>query len=183
MPEFRNDKDMAKGDIEVKNATNAPIICVKWVDNKSVHLISSCDNGMSFMNVKRRRKGQSNKIAIKCPTLIKTYNENMGGVDRHDRLKVAYEVDRRSKTRFYLRIVFDMFNQLLVNANILYNSLHFQKMPSREFQLNVIKALCEESKGRKLPTKVFDAPKRTESYSEFPAFGTVNVTFASSFGK
>ena len=34
-------------------------------------------------------------------TLIKTYNENMGGVDRHDRLKVAYEVDRRSKTRFY----------------------------------------------------------------------------------
>ena len=26
MPEFRNDKDMARGDIEVKNATNAPII-------------------------------------------------------------------------------------------------------------------------------------------------------------
>ena len=42
----------------------------------------------------------------------------MGGVDRHDRLKVAYEVDRRSKPRFYLRIVFDMFDQLLVNANI-----------------------------------------------------------------
>ena len=36
---------------------------------------------MSFTNVKRRKKGQSNKIAIKCPTLIKTYNENMGGVD------------------------------------------------------------------------------------------------------
>ena len=53
MPEFRNDKDMARGDIEVKNA---PIICVKWVDNKSVHLISSCDNGMSFTNVKRREK-------------------------------------------------------------------------------------------------------------------------------
>ena len=57
MPEFRNDKDMARGDNEVKNATNAPIICVKWVDNKSVHLVSSCDNGMSFTNVKRRKKG------------------------------------------------------------------------------------------------------------------------------
>ena len=56
MPEFRNDKDMARGDIVVKNATNAPIICVKWVDNKSVHLISSCDNGMYFTNVKRRKK-------------------------------------------------------------------------------------------------------------------------------
>ena len=86
----------------MKNATNAPIICVKWVDNKSVHLISSYDNGMSFTNVKRRKKVQPNKIAIKCPTLIKTYNENMGGVDRNGRLKVAYEVDRRSKTQFYL---------------------------------------------------------------------------------
>ena len=116
MPEFRNDKDMARGDIEVKNETNAPIICVMWVDNKSVHLISSYDNGMSSTNVKRRKKGQSNKIAIKCPTIIKTYNENMGGVDGHDRLKVAYEVDRRSKTRFYLRIDFNMFDQLLVNS-------------------------------------------------------------------
>ena len=69
---------------------------------------------MSFTNVKRRKNGQSNKIAIKCPTLIKIYNENMGGVDRHDRLKFVYEVDRRSKTRFYLGIVFDMFDQLLV---------------------------------------------------------------------
>ena len=51
-----------------------------------------------------------------------------------------------------------MFDQLLVNANILYNSLHFQKMPSREFRLNVIKALREESKGRKRSTKIFDAP-------------------------
>ena len=112
--------------------------------------------GMSFTNVKRRKKGPSNKIAIKCPTLIKTY-ENMGGIDRHYRLKVAYEVDRRSKTRFYLRIVFNMFDQLLANANILYNSLHFQKIP---FRLNVIKALCEESKGRKRSTKVFDAPNK-----------------------
>ena len=113
MLEFRNDKDMARGDIEVKNATNALIICNKWVDNKSVHLISSCDNGMSFTNVKRGEKGQSNKFTLKCPTLIKTY-ENMGGVESHVRLKVAYVVDQRSKTRFCLQIVFDMFDQLLV---------------------------------------------------------------------
>ena len=50
-----------------------------------------------------------------------------------------------------------MFDELLVNANILYNSLHFQKMPSREFPLDVIKAL---SKGRKRLTKVFDAPNK-----------------------
>ena len=53
-----------------------------------------------------------------------------------------------------------MFDQVLVNANILYNSLHVQKIPSRKFRLNVIKALCEESKGRKRLTKVFDAPNK-----------------------
>ena len=136
---------------------------------------------MSFTNVKRRKKGQSNKVSIKCPTLIKTYNENMGGVDRHDRLKVAYEVDRRSKTRFYLPIVFDMFDQLLVNANILYNSLHVQKMPSHEFRLNVINALCEEYKGRKRLTKVFDAPNEKVRVNS-PHLEQL-TSLASSFGK
>ena len=49
---------------------------------------------MSFTNANRRKKGQSNKIAIKCPTLIKTYDENMGGVDRHDRLIVWQRLDK-----------------------------------------------------------------------------------------
>ena len=157
MPEFRSDKGMIRGDVDVKSATNAPIACVKWLDNKSVHIISSCDSGMSTTNVTRRKKGQSDKINIKCPTVVKSYNENMDGVDKHDRLKVAYEVDRRSKTRFYLCIIFDMMDQLLVNANILYNSLDkVQKMSSREFRLHVVRALCEESKCRKRSTKVCD---------------------------
>ena len=58
MPEFRNDKDMARGDIEVKNATNAPIICVKWVDNKSVHLISSCDDVFYECKTEREKVNQ-----------------------------------------------------------------------------------------------------------------------------
>ena len=66
-------------------------------------------------------------------------------------MKVAYEVDRRSKTRLYLRIALDMMDQLLVNANILSNSIDgVQKMASREFRLEVAKALCEGSKNRKV---------------------------------
>ena len=36
----------------------------------------------------------------------------------------------------------------------------FKKIPSREFRLNVIKALCVESNGRKRSRKVFDAPNK-----------------------
>ena len=57
-----------------------------------------------------RLKGQANKIAIKCPTVVHSYNQKMGGLDKHDRFKVAYEVDKRSKSRFYLRIIFNMMD-------------------------------------------------------------------------
>ena len=107
---------MSRGDIDVKSASNALITCVKWLDNKGVH------NGISTTNVTRQKKGQSDKITLKCLTVVKSYNENIGGVDKHGRMKVVYEVDR-SKTRFYLHIAFDMMDQLLVNANILYNSI------------------------------------------------------------
>ena len=148
---------MSRGDIDVKSASNAPITCVKWLDNKGVHLLSSWDNGISTTNVTRRKKGQSDKITLKCPTVVKSYNEYAGGVDKHDRLKVAYEVDRRSKTSVYLRIAFDMMDQLLVDANILYNSIEgVQNMASREFGLEVAKALCEGSKNRKRSIKVTD---------------------------
>ena len=55
-------------------------------------------------------------------------------------------------------------------------------MPSRKFRLNVIKALCEESKGRKRLTKVFDAPNK-KVRSEFPAFGTVKRLICLEFWK
>ena len=59
----------------------------------------------------------------------------MGGVDKHDRFKVAYEVGRRSKSRFYLRIIFDMMDQHWVNALILYNSLDgVKKIASRDYR-------------------------------------------------
>ena len=34
----------------------------------------------------------------------------MGGVDLFDQMKVSCEVDRRSKVRFYLRVLFDFLD-------------------------------------------------------------------------
>ena len=90
---------------------------MKWLVSKGVHLLSSCDNGISATNLTRRKKGESEKITLKCPTVVKFYNGNMGGVVKHDCLKVE-----RSKARFYLHIAFDKMDHV-VNANILYNSI------------------------------------------------------------
>ena len=107
------------------------------VDNKCVHLLSSCNDGHATANVFRRVKGRAEKIAVQCSTVVQSYNKKMGGVDKHDRFKVAYEIDRRSQSRFYLRIVFDMFAQLLVNAAILYNSIDgVRRISNQEFRLH-----------------------------------------------
>ena len=53
----------------------------------------------------------------------------MGGVDINDRMKSTHEQDRRGR-RYYLRLAFDMFDQLMVNSRIVINTL------STENQLN-----------------------------------------------
>ena len=47
----------------------------------------------------------------------------MGGVDLMDQLKSVCQLDRRSKFRFYLRLLFDLFDVALVNPFIVYKKL------------------------------------------------------------
>ena len=43
----------------------------------------------------------------------------MGGVDLSDQMKVTYEVDRRSKFRFYLRVFLNFLDIAVVNSKII----------------------------------------------------------------
>ena len=47
----------------------------------------------------------------------------MEGVDLSDQMKVSYEVDRRSKFRFYFRVFFGFVDIAVVNSKILYNKI------------------------------------------------------------
>ena len=47
----------------------------------------------------------------------------MGGVDLSYQMKVTYEVDRRSKFRFYLRVFFYFLDIAAVNSKIVYNKI------------------------------------------------------------
>ena len=43
----------------------------------------------------------------------------MGGVDLSDQMKVTYEVDRRSKFRFYLRVFLNFLDIAVANSKII----------------------------------------------------------------
>ena len=74
----------------------------------------------------------------------------MGGVDLSDQMKVTYEVDRRSKFRFYLRVFFDFLDIAVVNSKIVYNKI--ESAPSLwllEFRYSIAQTMIRKFSSRR----------------------------------
>lgn len=119
------DKNMKRGDIYTTSFHG--ITYVKWMDNKAVYLLTNFLSPVERVTVKRRKAGSADKIDVICPRIVSHYNKNMGGVDLMDQRKVCYEIDRRSKIKYYLRLFFDLLDISVNNAYTVYTKLHDQK--------------------------------------------------------
>ena len=72
------------------------------MDNKAVYMASNYLSAFPTSDVKRRKKGSSQKETFKCPAVVKQYNEYMGGVEIMDQKKVTYQFDQRSNIKYYV---------------------------------------------------------------------------------
>lgn len=139
------DKSMSRGDI-FSTSWNG-ISFIKWMDNKAVFLLTNFLSPIPTTTVKRRVQGSGNKINITCPEVVVKYNKNMGGVDLMDQKKVCYEVDRKAKIKYYLRLFFDLLDIAMNNSYIIYCKLHEEKrvegtlLSSLEFRQVVARSL------------------------------------------
>ena len=61
---------------------------IKWMDNKSVILLSNYLNPKETQKIDCRVKGSKGKDKVTCPTVIYEYNQFMGGVDLINHMKV-----------------------------------------------------------------------------------------------
>ena len=87
MPKYlKKDKDMARGEINQRKSQGLHLL--KWMDTKEVVLLSTIDSCVPTVNVKRRVKGQKEKVTLPCPIIIKAYNQRMKETDVMDQLKV-----------------------------------------------------------------------------------------------
>ena len=101
------------------------MVCVKRKDNRGFALFGSSIDGVDDCSVVQSRdKGMSCKTSFPCPQPVKRYNKGMGGVDLMNQLTSTYQLDRRSKTRYYLCLFFDLWDIALVNAYIFMVSKH-----------------------------------------------------------
>ena len=135
-----SDKEMKRGDIKFLHSKS--VTAVKWFDNRGVLLLSANVDGVDdISSVQRRVKKQASKITLPCPQLVKSYNAGMGGVDLLDQRTASYRLDRKSRTRFYLRLIFDILDMSCVNAFIAYNTLNPNVMSFLDVKISVGKAM------------------------------------------
>ena len=105
--------------------------------------------------VTRRAKGQSAKIPVPSPEIIKDYNSSMGGVDLLDQKTAAYKLDRKSSGRgFYLRLFFDLMDISVVNPHEIYKVLYPKGMELLGFKIVLAKSLIGKYNSRSRNTPV-----------------------------
>ena len=101
--------------------------------------LEECDK---ISTVSRRVKGQSAKIPVPCPEIIKDYNSGMGGVDLLDQKTAAHKLDRKSSDgRYYLRLFFDLMDISVANLHIIYKELNNKGMELLDFKIVLAKSL------------------------------------------
>ncbi|KAL1446064.1 hypothetical protein WDU94_001879 [Cyamophila willieti] len=69
---------------------------VLWNDNKPVYLMSSRQSKYPVTFCTRWSKVHKRRIHVRCPSLVKSYNSEMGGVDLIDRFVALYRISTRT---------------------------------------------------------------------------------------
>ena len=90
-------------------------------------LRSDLEEITTISTVQRRLKSSSSKIPVNYSNYMpKLYKRKMGEADLMDQLKSAYQIDSRSKFRFYF-LFFYLFDNACVNSFIVSEKLENSK--------------------------------------------------------
>ena len=103
------------------------------------------------------------KEEISMPIMVSMYNYHMGGVDISDQRKKTYEIDHRSRHKYYLRLFWDQLDTVVCNSFIIYKQLTGENISFKDFRLATVNQLvnhycsrlkqpaaCSKSKKRKI---------------------------------
>ena len=138
---MKKDNTMKRGDIDFQYADD--VVALKWYDNHGVTLVGTCLEGCNqTSSVSCRVKGKSATTPVPCPSIVKEYNNSMGGVDLLDQRTAAYKSDRISSSGYYyLRLFFDLMDIAVVNSHIGYKVLYPKGMELLDFKIVIAKSL------------------------------------------
>jgi hypothetical protein len=170
-----SEKNLKEGEMQCSITTDGHVSVCFWKDKRMVSVISNFIYPYDNQAVMRRKKGVENKVPVLIPKMVRVYNDIMGGVDLADQRKERYEIDHRSKYRFYLRIFFDLLDISITNSYIIYckTMVHNERpLTSLAFRQLVATKLIGKFTNRARPTNLHVRPpkrKHSENASLPPA--------------
>ena len=124
------------------------LVLIKLLDTKIVYFVTTAHTGCSMTTV-QRKNSQGRLIERILPQVVVDYNSFMGGVDQHNQYTSYYTYGRRC-VKWWQALFFNMVSGLLVNAWIIYKTLHKQeKFGLLEFQELIIDHLIGDFTSRK----------------------------------
>ncbi len=132
---------------DYKTVQCGSVAVTSWLDRRLVCAMSTAHDPTIESHVLRRQR-DGTRMEVSCPMIIKSYNENMGGVDSGDQARGYYRM-RTKFRKFYMYIYTFLLDVAITNAHKLakHNS---QLTPAlKEFRRNLATELIGDYNSRK----------------------------------
>ena len=170
---LKSDRSMKRGEWDEWVREDDKACIVKWKDNKSVLLLSSCVGSEPESTCKRWSREENKKVDIPQPSVVQLYNNKMGGVDLCDRFLSYYRCYIRTR-KWPVRMFNHFVDLVVVNCWIMYRRWIAENNVSQEkplslldFKMHLGKALINFKQIDQTNTGKRGRPRKsTSSYDE-----------------
>jgi hypothetical protein len=131
--------DIPRGVMKCRKHNSHKIYFTAWKDNKPVHFLSTWKTKFTFVDRNSKDANGMFRIAkVKIPTIVKVYNDSMGGTDLCDQLGSYYD-DRKRTITWQHRIILHFLRVSCINAMVLRNhTRNIKKSDLLQFLMDVI---------------------------------------------
>ena len=109
---------MQRGAHKTFQLGNTNLVATLWQDNKQVRVLST--NSRPDVIVVANRQMGRDYVQIDQPKNVSKYNKYMNGVDRHDQLRMQYDIGHFAK-KAWKYLMWFFVNASIVNAYILWH--------------------------------------------------------------
>lgn len=115
---INNNRKGTRGEFKACTSVKLPTLrALSWFDKKPVHFLST---GASIKQDFVTRRVRGVKTTVHCPSVVSNYHQMMGGVDRHDQLRLQrYSLQTSYRFRKYYKSLFmGLVDLVLVNMYV-----------------------------------------------------------------
>ena len=131
----------SSGKVDIENG----IYMIKWLDNRPVTVATNFQVDNDSVVCQRWMKGTGGKTDVSMPSLIKTYNNSMGGVDQMDNNVNCYRIAVHGK-KWYWSLVTNIIDVVISNCWIIHKKLGIsQQMDQLQFKSYIALTLLKRS--------------------------------------